>query len=190
MARRVRPRPFRVSCGRTTLPRILPIPKCFVLALIEEMLTRYAPAGIHLDYIRYPKSDLQPSSFAIADTSRQLFMEQTGIDPLLFVNRRSAPEWRAWETWQEEQITSFVADVHGLVRRLAPQAVISAAVVGEIGEARSVTRQNWVEWAEKGYVDMLLPMLYNPDAAWAGRSHGQSSRPTAECSLRPASGCT
>lgn len=164
------PVPRELRANNASADPAHPEVRAFVLALIEEMLTRYAPAGIHLDYIRYPKSDLQPSSFAIADTSRQLFMEQTGIDPLLFVNRRSAPEWRAWETWQEEQITSFVADVHGLVRRLAPQAAISAAVVGEIGEARSVTRQNWVEWAEKGYVDMLLPMLYNPDAAWVGRA--------------------
>lgn len=144
--------------------------RAFVLALIEEMLTRYAPAGIHLDYIRYPKSNLQPGSFAIADFSRELFAQEHGVDPLHLVNRRGSPEWQAWEMWQEEQITSFVADVHDLVRRLAPDTILSAAVVGEIGEARSVTRQNWVAWAEQGYVDLLLPMLYNPDAAWVGRA--------------------
>lgn len=144
--------------------------RAFVLALIEEMLSRYAPAGLHLDYIRYPKSDLQPSSFAVADVSRRLFMDEYGIDPLDSINRRGSPEWLAWEAWQEEQITSFVADVRALTRHLAPETILSAAVVGEIGEARSVMRQNWAHWAEEGYVDLLLPMLYNPDSEWVGRA--------------------
>lgn len=170
--------PEHLRANRASVDPAHPEVRAFVLALIEEMLTRYNPVGIHLDYIRYPKSDLQPSSFAMTDYSRQRFREEYGVDPLDFVDRRWTEEWRAWEAWQEAQVTSFVGEVHALLQRMNPDVVLSAAVIGEITEARSVTRQNWPAWVERGYVTMLLPMLYNPDAEWVGRAVAAARRLT------------
>jgi uncharacterized lipoprotein YddW (UPF0748 family) len=49
------------------------------------------------------------------------------------------------------------------VRRKQPRWEISAAVFPDLKENLRVKQQNWKTWAEKGDVDVLLPMVYSPN---------------------------
>ena len=158
----------------------------YLMALLEEIVTRYAVDGIQLDYIRYPFQD--PSvdqTYGYSQVARQQFQELTGVDPIK-VYPRNRDLWQKWIDFRIRQIDSFVvslsqrlrsakrptdaprigsassAAASGLTQR--PSLILSAAVFAlPRSERLQRLQQNWEDWAIRGDIDLMVPMTYALD---------------------------
>lgn len=139
--------------------------RAFLVKLYGELATNYpALAGIQLDYIRYPLHwDNAPFDYN-PDALRQ-FKQATGLDARTLAADATPKEWHRWQDWKTQQVTDTVGELVKTMRGANPQLIISAAVFPGFAENLRVKMQDSQDWARRGWVDALLPMLYNRDYA-------------------------
>lgn len=135
----------------------------YVFRVLQEMVERYPVAGLHLDYVRYPNTSDLGNTSGYSPTSRKLFQEATGFDPMEISPTTHPSEWAQWLAWQEQNITGFVERVHTWREQEHPDLILSAAVVPDVDEAIRTKRQNWLAWVQAGWLDLLSPMIYSLD---------------------------
>ncbi|MGC4117368.1 MAG: family 10 glycosylhydrolase [Myxococcales bacterium] len=117
----------------------------------EEVLTRYDVDGIHLDRIRTPCSDCCHTAKLDAD-----FAAAGGT----------------WADFSRKQIDETVKAIYDRMIAKKPSLMLSAAVWGihkRLTNCTGATSEGWsgyhqdsVGWAQKGFIDMLNPMIYWP----------------------------
>ena len=104
----------------------------YIMALLEEIVTRYAVDGIQLDYIRYPFQDPNvDQTSGYSQVARQQFQALTGVDPIKVYPPNSQPLrngsrerdnlasrdlWQKWIDFRIRQIDSFLASVSQRLR--------------------------------------------------------------------------
>jgi len=160
---KVGPQPSSQEAGYYFVDPSMPEPRQYVKSLFEEILTNYDVDGLHLDYIRYPVSEpWETASFSYSDHARKSFAAEHGIDPYALTPADAL--WKTWDAWREAQVTSFVSEVRDLQRRVAPEAQISAAVFPNPADGLAKKFQNWADWVEAGYVDVLTGMSFGTTA--------------------------
>jgi uncharacterized lipoprotein YddW (UPF0748 family) len=131
-----------------------------LLDAIDEMVAKYAIAGVHLDYIRYPGPD-----FCFCPECRARFEKSIG---------RSVADWprsvrgggrlnREWLEFRRQSINRFVAVVRGRIKKVRPKVFLSAAVFRNEVSARDSIGQDWPHWAKRRWVDFVCPMNYTND---------------------------
>lgn len=150
-----------------------PEAKDFLLALFEEVSTKYEIDGLQLDYIRYPSSlpknryRYLESSWGYTPIARQQFKAiggTGGVDPNNFTRKSihgaHAAAWRAWQVFKVQQINQFVMAVNTRLDAAVtrPNFKISAAVFPRENDALIRKQQDWPTWVASGWVDMLNPM--------------------------------
>ena len=136
----------------------------YLQQMLTEIVNRYQVDGIHLDYVRYPFQDPGADrTYGYGIAARQQFQQQTGVDPLkLKPSDRSL--WQRWTEFRAEQIDSFVAEVAQQLRQQRPNLILSAAVFPMSEHDRThKLQQHWEVWANRGDVDLIVPMTYAPD---------------------------
>ncbi|MGK7915137.1 MAG: glycoside hydrolase family 10 protein [Prochloraceae cyanobacterium] len=135
--------------------------KRYLLALLEEIATRYRVDGIQLDYIRYPfQKPRYNQTYGYSKVSRQLFKQKTSVDPITMDFRH--PLWFEWTEFRIQQIDNFVTSAYQLLKSKRPNLIVSAAVFSYPQRYRiSRLQQNWEEWAHQGLIDMIVPMTYS-----------------------------
>ena len=123
-----------------------------------EIVANYDVDGIHLDYIRYPGSHA-----CYCEECRKRFTLAT---------RQKIEEWPAavlpqtgtysdqYVEWRTQQITRLVRLLHKRVREVDPDLKISAAVFGGYPACVTSIGQDWIAWANAGYIDFVCPMNY------------------------------
>ena len=123
-----------------------------------EIVANYDVDGIHLDYIRYPGSHA-----CYCEECRKRFTLTT---------RQKIEEWPAavlpqtgtysdqYVEWRTQQITRLVRLLHKRVREVDPDLKISAAVFGGYPACVTSIGQDWIAWANAGYIDFVCPMNY------------------------------
>ena len=79
-------------------------------------------------------------------------------------------------------VTALVRESAARIRRIKPNAVISAAVFPDQNIARDRVLQRWPEWAREGLVDLLCPMAYRRDSTEVARllTAARAAAPTTE----------
>lgn len=126
----------------------------------DEILRHYAPAGLHLDYVRYPNSSLindYPCACARCTAARLKWLGKEVPEPRDFaIAGYSYKELQ----WRGEFVRSFVESVRGLTDSYGVQ--LSAAVRARYYEDALVEGQDWAEWCHDGLLDVVCPMSYNP----------------------------
>lgn len=120
----------------------------YIFNLYKDLVLRYHPAGLHLDYIR--TGGLCRCEFCKENLSRK------GVDIETVEFKDPASE--VWTNWRVLQLTNFVKRLHDLT---AGQGIeLSAAVFSGYPDSIRGQGQDWVQWAELGLVDYLFPMNY------------------------------
>jgi len=130
--------------------------------LLDEIASRYQVDGIQLDYIRYPFQDPTSAnrSFGYSKVAREAFKQQYGIDPAR-ISPSQRDMWQKWNDFRVQQVDSFVAEVSQRLHSKRPELILSAAVFGMPREERLVViHQNWEAWAQRGDIDLMVPMTY------------------------------
>ncbi len=155
---------FPPGQGKPFLDPANPEVRQYLLSLFDEIVSRYQVDGLQLDYIRYPFQD--PSAdrtYGYGEAARQQFQEMTGVDPTQL--RTSEREiWQKWTEFRTHKIDSFVALASQRLRQKRPNLILSVAVFPLSEHDRlNKLQQHWEVWANRGDVDLIVPMTYAPD---------------------------
>jgi uncharacterized lipoprotein YddW (UPF0748 family) len=135
-----------------------------------DIATRYEVDGLHFDYVRYPNPQYDYSRVSIdrfrqeiekklTPRERRALMAQSQQDPLFYVRKYPA----AYGEFQRDQVTELVARIYRGVKRVKPNAIISAAVFANEEDAERSRFQDWKKWLQMGSLDVVCPMAYTPD---------------------------
>jgi len=152
----------------------LPAVREHVIGVCEELVTRYALDGLHLDYIRFPQEPPATPRGSGSDWPRdartlELYRADTGLAP--------DDDQAAWSAWRAEQVTELVRGIRGMLDSAAPLTALSAAVGSEPEYALEAYHQDIGAWIEEGLLDLVLPMNYSSDVAlFSGRMERWQAR--------------
>lgn len=141
-----------------------------IVARYTEIVRKYAVDGVHHDYIRYSNPNL-----GYHPEVRAAFQKVWGYDPIEMRTRAQEIKKEigvkqylemqtAWDQWRRDQITAVVKAVYEGVKAVKPQVEVSAACVGFYKDAYSNKFQDWKLWLTEGYVDIAMPMIYEPQS--------------------------
>jgi len=137
----------------------------YLREIVGELAVNYPNlGGIQWDYIRYPLQSPE-SPFDYNPLTLAQFQKETKLDARKLSAKDTPQQWKIWQDWKTRQVTETVKELGEVVRRKQPRWEISAAVFANIEENLRLKQQDWKDWAKKGYVDALLPMLYSKDYA-------------------------
>ncbi|MDF5727847.1 MAG: family 10 glycosylhydrolase [Rhizonema sp. PD38] len=136
----------------------------YLLSLYEEIVTRYKVDGLQLDYIRYPfQNSAQGVTYGYGKAARAQFQQLTGVDPVN-ISPTQQDLWQKWTEFRTQQVDSFVAQVSQQLRQKQPNLILSVAVfpLPELERIQKI-QQHWEVWAQRGDVDIIVPMTYAQD---------------------------
>jgi uncharacterized lipoprotein YddW (UPF0748 family) len=135
----------------------------YLLSLYEEIVKNYDVDGLQLDYIRYPfQNQNSNQTYGYGKSSRWLFKQMTGVDPIT-LNPRGAL-WEQWTSFKIRQVDTFVSQVSTSLKQIRPQLKMSAAVFPlEQKERLYRIQQNWEEWGQNQWIDLIFLMTYALD---------------------------
>ena len=130
------------------------------IASMLEVVRDYPVDGIHFDYIRYPDADA-----CYCDGCRDRFQTQSGCSVANWPEQVITGDLaEAFQQWRRQAITELVRAVSVEARRMRAEIQVSAAVFSDWPDTRTTIGQDWVTWAQAGYLDFVCPMDYEPDS--------------------------
>lgn len=135
--------------------------RAYLLELYNELITKYDVDGLHVDYIRYNEDGI--SHFGYSDYSKEAFFNATGLK--LDEIRVGSQEWIRFNTWRENNVTTFVEQIRKMLDETNSTLLLSAAVVPDPENSRRDVMQNWKHWLDNGYLDFVMTMDYRNDTA-------------------------
>lgn len=121
---------------------------------IMYIVENYDVDGINLDYIRYD-SDIM----GYDETTIKKYEKETGINPRE-IEKYTQQEVH-WQIWRENLVTSFLKEIYKEIKLKKPEVIVSADVFGSIESSRMVKKQNWANWIENKYLDIIFMMDYD-----------------------------
>lgn len=137
----------------------------FLYELLCEIITRYKPDGINLDYIRYPQSlastypNFDKSHWGYTPSARCEFRDIYGIDPLDI--SPSDPLWNYWKFYRCSKVTNFVRKVSSLCR--ANNINLTAVIFPNREGALDTKLQDWKTWSINDFIDGFTPLFLTCD---------------------------
>lgn len=137
----------------------------FLYELLCEIVTKYKPDGINLDYIRYPQSlaanystyDL--SNWGYTKYARAEFQQMYGVDPIEL--KQTDPLWNYWRFYRCSKVTNFVKRASALCR--ANNVQITAVIFPNRTSALETKMQDWKNWSINNFVDGFTPLFLTCD---------------------------
>jgi uncharacterized lipoprotein YddW (UPF0748 family) len=134
----------------------------YTVNALMHLSQRYNLDGLHLDYIRYPspRYGYNPASLA-------RFQAATGRSD------KPAPEDPQWMQWRRDQVTKLVKRIYLNLNAVKPRMTLSVAAIAwgagpqndDFSNSSPFKRtlQDWNGWLNAGYVDFVVPMVYDKE---------------------------
>lgn len=134
----------------------------FLLDLLSEIIDRYKPDGINLDYIRYPNATAgnDMNAWGFTEYARNDFKNQYGKDPIELTT--SDVQWYDWNQYRRNNVTNFVKQVGELGKE--KNVYISAVVFPDRASALASKQQDWRTWSENNYINGFTPLFLTYDS--------------------------
>lgn len=142
----------------------------FVGEILNEIIVKYQPDGINLDYIRYPqcaqiKSDYSSGTeWGYTKYARDEFAAQYGVDPLTL--KVSDPLRQNWFEYRQNKITDFVSFARDLTCK--NKIMLTTVVFPDRQRSLETKLQDWKTWSKRDLVDGFTPLLLTTDKRTAG----------------------
>ena len=139
--------------------------QAFLYNLIDEIIMRYRPDGINLDYIRYPQSlapnysNYDMSNWGYTKYAREEFQRMYDVDPIELVP--SDYLWYQWNIYRAGKITDFVRRVGRLARMNG--VTVTAVIFPNLQMAYDTKLQDWKTWSMNDFIDGFTPLLLTCD---------------------------
>ena len=137
----------------------------YLLSIIKEIIDKYNPDGINLDYIRYPQtveprySNYVNMNWGYTENARNEFKYLYGIDPIDI--KYETKMWEYWSNYRQNQITEFVTEVRKLTK--ANNINLTAVIFPDLTKSKDTKMQNWQLWSMNDIVDGFTPLLLTSD---------------------------
>ena len=133
----------------------LPEVRAHIVAVAEEIVTGYPVAGLHLDYIRFLMDySAEGKDYPHDPETLRLFDETHEATP--------SEKPKKWIEWRTDQVSILVRDIRVKLREVRPDALLTAAVFRTPKRAMEQL-QDWPTWCNAGWVDAVVPMIYETD---------------------------
>jgi uncharacterized lipoprotein YddW (UPF0748 family) len=143
-----------------------------LVALVADLAARYPVDGVHLADVGYPAAEFDYSRAALeafkADVlaglegqARRERERETGADLTAWPD--ALPD--RWRQFRRDRLTALVGRLHRGVRLRRPEAVVSAAVVPDVGTAGLQHLQDIAGWSNRHLIDAVCPVAHTIDAA-------------------------
>lgn len=134
----------------------------FLLDLLSEIIDRYKPDGINLDYIRYPNATAgnDMNAWGFTEYARNDFKNQYGKDPIELTT--SDVQWYDWNQYRRNNVTNFVKQVGELGKE--KNVYISAVVFPDRASALASKQQDWRTWSVNNYINGFTPLFLTYDS--------------------------
>ncbi len=138
-----------------------PYVRDFVVKLADEIITRYKPDGINLDYIRYPNSvgSNDSSNWGYTEFARNDFLNIYGVDPVEI--KKGGEYWTEWNEYRREQVTETVRKIGQLGKQ--NNTYISAVIFPDRQAALNTKHQDWRTWSTRNYINGFTPLFLTCD---------------------------
>ncbi len=122
-----------------------------LVAVANELLTKYDVDGLHLDRVRYPGSTYSHDAASLAA-----------------YNAIPQAQRPSWQDWQRQQVNATVEALYNVVKQRRPNAALSASVWGiykalpgcSTSQGYSGYYQDSIAWMKNGQIDAIVPMIY------------------------------
>jgi uncharacterized lipoprotein YddW (UPF0748 family) len=143
-----------------------------LVAVVDELVSRYALDGLHLDYARYPSAQFDYSRGALSAFRAEIDGELTPAERARYGTGDFAElvgvtdlKPAQWAGFRRSRLNAQVMRVRTQVKARRPDLVLSAAVYPDSSEAASARLQDWRSWLEHRLIDVVCPMAYTPDTS-------------------------
>ncbi|MFG0305512.1 MAG: glycoside hydrolase family 10 protein [Phycisphaerales bacterium JB040] len=135
-----------------------------IVAVMDDIASRYNIDGLHLDYIRFVSELHEEAKLYPGDPATvALFEAQTGE-----IFTQTEDGLRQYRRWVRDRITTLVRRIHDEVIMRRPGRMLSAAVWRRPDLAQGYL-QDAERWLRQGLLDLAIPMIYTDnDAQYAG----------------------
>ncbi|MDD3238297.1 MAG: family 10 glycosylhydrolase [Candidatus Gastranaerophilales bacterium] len=137
----------------------------YLLDLLKEIITKYRPDGINLDYIRYPQSiaakfpSYDMSNWGYTQYARDEFKNLYNVDPVTI--KYGTESWDLWARYRQDKITDFVKEVRKITK---PKNILLTTVVfPDRQKALETKMQDWKSWSTLNIIDGYTPLLLTSD---------------------------
>lgn len=137
----------------------------FLYELLCEIVERYKPDGINLDYIRYPQS-LSPiypnydmSNWGYTQFARSEFKDMYGIDPIEL--KPNDALWPYWRVYRCTKVSNFVRKASSLCR--SNDILLTAVIFPNRTSAMDTKLQDWKNWSMNDFIDGFTPLFLTCD---------------------------
>ncbi len=146
--RRGEPMPLERSEARHAyafLSPTVPGVRQHIKEVVTEIVTSYEVDGLHLDYVRFPDS-----TYSYDEISTSAYRSYAPY----------APQGMTYAIWRSAQLTELIGDIKQIVTEARPHAIVSATMRRDYMEGKEYFLQDGLDWLLRGYVDLLVPMIY------------------------------
>ncbi len=139
--------------------------QAFLYNLIDEIILRYRPDGINLDYIRYPQSlapsysNYDMSNWGYTKFARMEFQRMYHIDPYDLTT--SDPMWYEWKIYRAGKVNEFVKRIGRLAKM--NRITLTAVIFPNMQMAYDTKLQDWKTWSLNNYIDGFTPLFLTCD---------------------------
>lgn len=172
---------------------IHPTVKAYLKALVEELVTLYPQIdGFMFDYIRWmwQSTGGTPPTIDYSSYSKTALEQWLGETISVFPGEfaPSGSRFNEFLEWRVAVITDLVTDMGIWMRNIKPDLKLAAApwsfyMSESDSQIRHFLGQDWQDWAMKGLVDWIAPMIYQNAA-----NLETTFRPTARANIRSLGG--
>lgn len=134
----------------------LPEVQDFMTSLVLEVVKNYDVDGVQGD----DRLPALPSTGGYDDYTKQLYkQEHNGVEPPTDYKNQE------WVDWRADKLTDYLGKLYAAVKALKPHVMVSTAPSIHPW-AKDEYLQDWPEWLNKGYTDLVIPQhyRYNLDA--------------------------
>lgn len=128
----------------------------YLLNTYKYILETYDVDGFQLDYIRYYD---RGTDYDMGYTKEALdaFEAKYGVRPKYDTK---ASYWNDWVQFRCDYINNFVARVRKLIDDVRPGVLLGADVVPDPSKGYDHNYQNYYNWLQNKWIDILFPMAY------------------------------
>lgn len=139
--------------------------QAFLYNLIDEIIMKYHPDGINLDYIRYPQSlapnfsNYDQSTWGYTKYARADFQKMYGIDPIELTPNDYL--WFQWNMYRANKVTDFVRRIGRLAKMNG--ITTTAVIFPNLQMAYDTKLQDWKNWSTNNFVDGFTPLFLTCD---------------------------
>ncbi len=137
----------------------------YLLEILNEIIVKYKPDGINLDYIRYPQSiqekfpKYEDANWGYTPYARAEFKKIYNVDPLDIKKRTT--NWYYWSTYRQNKISQFVKEARLLT--INNKIMLTAVIFPDRQRSLETKMQDWRTWSVNNYVDGFTPLILTCD---------------------------